>query len=454
LPVLSPGFEHGGGVERMKLAILTQYYPPEIGAPQSRLSALAREFIHRGHHVTVLTAMPNYPTGKLHTGYRKMFLREERDGVRVLRSFIWPTQKADFPRRLASYLSFVLSAALLGSASLEPPDYLLVESPPLFLGLTGVLLGRLKRTRTIFNVSDLWPESAVRLGLLQRSSASYRLGAWLEGFCYRHAWLVTGQSAEIISDVSARFPSSKTLHLSNGVDSEAFGPERATSAARDLLGKNGNCVALYAGLHGIAQGLELLVDAAASVSSSAHLDVILMGDGPRKLAIVDRVNRRRIRGVRFLDSRPHRDMPAILAAADVLVVPLLRYIPGAVPSKLYEAMASGRPVVLIGDGEAAHILRQHDAGICVTPGDVVGLVRALKALSSDAELRAKLGANGRAAAVRFFDRRRIVAPFIDFLERHLPTAISPSFETVAPRSRPQPVPPEAEVAAPAESLSR
>ena len=403
----------------VKLAILTQYYPPEIGAPQSRLSALAREFARRGHQVTVLTAMPNYPTGRIREGYSGMFMREEREGVTILRTFIWPTQKTDFPRRLASYFSFVLSAAVWGSVYLGPPDYLLVESPPLFLGLTGVWLSWLKRARMVFNVSDLWPESAVRLGLLRGGNAAYRLSVWLETFCYRHAWLVTGQSTEIVTDISARFPRCRTLHLANGVDTEVFGPDQATRASRELLGKNGNCLALYAGLHGLAQGLDLLVDAARSLPPETNLEMILMGDGPKKTGIVDRVKRRRIQRVRFLSPRPHREMPAILATADVLLVPLLRYIPGAVPSKMYEAMATGRPVVLIAEGEAARIVREHNAGIVVAPGDVAGLVEALRTLSGNAELRYRLGANGRAAAVRFFDRGKVAGKCIEFLERNL-----------------------------------
>jgi len=422
----------------VKLAILTQYYPPEVGAPQSRLSALAREFVRRGHQVSVLTAMPNYPTGKLHRGYRRMFLREERDGVRVIRTFIWPTQQTGLVPRLASYFSFVLSAALFGSIYLDAPDYLLVESPPLFLGLTGVLLSRLKRARMVFNVSDLWPESAVRLGLLRQGGAAYKLGASLERFCYRHAWLVTGQSAEIVSDIRARFARCNTVHLSNGADSDAFGGDKATAASQELLGKNGNCVALYAGLHGLAQGLELLVDGADSLPPDCHLDMVLIGDGPTKGAIVDRVKRRGIQRVRFLSPRPHREIPAILAAADVLVVPLVKYIRGAVPSKLYEAMASGRPVVLIAEGEAAQIVRQHDAGMCVAPGDLAGLVQALRTLSGDADLRARLGANGRAAAIQFFDRKHIAVKFVELLERQLHPATGPAVEKLVLHALQQP----------------
>ena len=409
----------------VKLVILSQYYPPEVGAPQSRLSALAREFVRRGHQVTVLTAMPNYPTGRIYRGYGGLFRREQRDGVTVLRTFIWPSQKADLPRRLASYFSFIVSAAWFGSAYLDAADYLMVESPPLFLGLSGVLLSRLKRARMIFNVSDLWPESAVQLGLVRRGSASHRLGALLESFCYRHAWLVTGQSREIVSNISARFPHCRTLHMSNGADSGEFGPDRATAASRELLGNNGNCLALYAGLHGLAQGLELLVDAAGSLPVGSNLDMVLMGDGPTKASVVNRVTDRGVQRVRFLSPHPHCEMPAILAAADVLIVPLLRYLPGAVPSKVYEAMATGRPVVLMAEGEAARIVRDHDAGIVVAPGDVAGLVHALDRLSSNIGLRGRLGANGRAAAVRFFDRSQIVGRFIDVLEQNLPSETHP-----------------------------
>ncbi|HVH08869.1 MAG TPA: glycosyltransferase family 4 protein, partial [Gemmatimonadales bacterium] len=175
----------------MKIAFLTQYYPPEIGASQARLSGLAAALQRRGHAVTVLTAKPNYPGGRTHAGYPGLVHREMRDGVPVLRTFIYPTQKADFLRRTFSYCSFVLASAVVGTFCLERPDYLIVESPPLLLGLAGIWLSWVKRCPMIFNVSDLWPESAVRLGVLRAGSVSHRLSTWPERFCYRRAVLVT-----------------------------------------------------------------------------------------------------------------------------------------------------------------------------------------------------------------------------------------------------------------------
>lgn len=403
----------------MKLAILTQYYHPEIGAPQRRLANLARHFVDAGHEVDILTAMPNYPLGRIHDGYGGMTSRELIEGARVLRTFIFPTQKTDYPHRLANYFSFVLSSATIGAARLTRPDYLMVESPPLFLGLSGVWLSRLKGTRLIFNVSDLWPETAVRLGVVREGSALHRVSTRLEGFCYRHSWMVAGQSREIVASIALRFPHCRTYHLSNGVDCGGFGADRATPEARALLGAGTGCIALYAGLHGIAQGLPQLLAAADALRGECGPELVFVGDGPVKAELVDDARARALSRVRFLDARPAAQLPPLLAAADILVVPLGLEIPGAVPSKLYEAMASGRPVVLVATGEAASIVRDNRAGIVVAPGDIAGIAEALRTLRDHPELRAELGANGRKAAELHFDRTEIARRFIAMLESEL-----------------------------------
>ena len=401
------------------LTLLTQYFPPEIGAPQARLSELASHFVRKGHAVTVLTAMPNYPTGKIHPGYGGVLRREKQNGADVVRTFIYPTQRVSLVPRMANYFSFVVSSSITGSILLRRTDYLLVESPPLFLGLAGMWLSLLKRARTIFNVSDLWPESAVRLGLLQPESLSFRLSAGLESFCYSRAWLVTGQSKTILEDIKARFPDRPTFHLSNGVDTRIFSADRATAQTRALLNGTGELVALYAGLHGIAQGLDQVLEAAEALRDESSLQFVLIGDGPEKKSLLEQARKRQLSNVRFMDPLPAKEIPSLIAAADIVIVPLKTYIPGAVPSKLYEAMASGRPVVLVADGEAAEIVRDHQAGLVVKPGDINGLVQALCTLCAQPSLRQTLGANGRRAAEQFFDRAQIADRFIKHLETNL-----------------------------------
>lgn len=401
----------------MHFAILTQYYPPEIGAPQARLSNLACHFRRHGHAVTVLTAMPNYPLGKIYHGYRGLLRREKIEGIEVIRTFIYPTQKTDFVRRLTNYFSFVISSVLLGGVLLQRPDYLLVESPPLFLGLSAFILSRWKRTPLIFNVSDLWPESAVHLGYVTRRSLSYRLASWLEAFCYRRSWLVTGQSRGILENIGRRFPSVRLFPLPNGVDSCRFTPQRSTRQAREILGGHEGLVVLYAGLHGSAQGLDQVLEAAENLQDEKQCRFVLIGDGPEKNRLVVRCEQQHLQNVKFLDLLPADEMPPIIAAADVMIVPLGLNLPGAVPSKLYEAMASARAVIVIAEGEAAEIVREHKAGLVVRPGDIEGLVAAVRQLLRNPSLGREFGENGRKAAVQYYNRKDIAETFITYLEQ-------------------------------------
>jgi glycosyltransferase involved in cell wall biosynthesis len=403
----------------MHLAILTQYYPPEIGAPQARLSSLAEALVRRGHRVTVVTAMPNYPAGVIQKGYGGLFRREYRNGVRVLRTWLVPSRRSAMIPRLTCYFSFAASSALVSAALLPRPDYLMVESPPLFLGPTGLLLARLKGARLIFNVSDLWPESAVRLGVVRDGSLPHRLSAALESRCYRGAWLVTGQTRDIVDDIGTRFPATSTYHLPNGVDCRRFGPEHGDPATHRLVHFEGRCTALYAGLHGLAQGLDQVLDAAAVIPPEGGMEFVLVGDGPLRESLMRRARAEGISHVHFLESRPHAEVPGLLAAADILIVPLHESLTNAVPSKLYEALASGRPVVLIAGGDAARIVREAEAGVVVPHNDRAALAAALLRLAGDAALRARLGANGRRIATERFDRSHIAERFLALLQAGL-----------------------------------
>jgi len=407
----------------MKIVLLSQYYPPEIGAPQGRLSGLAAAFQREGHTVTVLTAMPNYPSGRIHAGYGGLLRREVRDGVQIIRTFVYPTQRADFLHRLSSYFSFVVSSAILGAFCLERPDYLIVESPPLFLGLAGIWLSWVKRCPMIFNVADLWPETAVRIGVLRRGGLAHWISERLEWFCYRRAKLVSGQTRAIVTDITERFHWCRTYHLSNGVDSRTFHPDRRTAAARATLGPADTCVAFYAGLHGLAQGLDRVLEAAALLADTP-IRFVLMGDGPTKTTLMNQARTLGLKNVTFMDPRPTSEVPPLLAAADIVLVPLVTHIPGATPSKLYEAMASGRPVLIVADGEPAAIVRDSQAGLVVAPGDTAGLASALRALSGDPALRSALGANGRRTAEQLFNQAEIDARFVAFLEQENSRATS------------------------------
>jgi colanic acid biosynthesis glycosyl transferase WcaI len=401
----------------MHFVIHTQYYPPETGAPQARLFALARGLTEHGHRVTVLTAMPNYPAGVIHRGYGGWARLEKQDGVTILRAWIHPTRSTAFIPRLLNYFSFVFSSFWLGLIHLKAPDIILTESPPLFLGISGYLLSRLKSSRWIFNVSDLWPESAVRLGVVGNGPA-LQLSYWLEGFFYRKAWLVSGQSLGILQSIRLRFPSISLYHLSNGADTDFFTPERSSQRLRNEVGND--VVAIYAGLHGLAQGLDQLLSAAHQLCDLPGFKIVLVGEGPLKKELIARASALNLENVCFMDALPRSEMPGLLAAADICIVPLGLELPGAVPSKLYEAMSAGRAVALMAHGESMEIVRRHDCGLVVPPGDVDALANILRTLALDPDLRKRLGANGRRAAQAHYDHSLTVKKFVDFIVQEQP----------------------------------
>lgn len=392
----------------MRILLHTQYYPPEIGAPQNRLSDLACELQSLGHQVVVLTAMPNYPTGKIYPGYGGILRKEMLDGIPVHRAWILPSNSRSLLPRLVSYFSFVLSSLLAG-LFLPKFDLILTESPPLFLGISGYLLSRIKRARWVFNISDLWPASAVELGMIQPGSVGYKVGIALEKFLYSKAWLVTGQSKTILANITGRFPRINAYHLSNGVNVAQFTPVENCQPVEKLR-------VVYAGLHGLAQGLEQILAAVALLGDVNPFEVLFIGDGPEKQRLIELAGSLGLDKVQFLDPLPKSRMPAMLSTADILLVPLKVQLTGAVPSKLYEAMAMSKPVVLVAESEAAAIVQDANCGLVVRPGDVAGIADALRFLLAHPERRREMGANGRRAAENKYDRAVIARNFSRCLE--------------------------------------
>lgn len=395
-----------------KILIHTQYYPPEIGAPQARLSDLAIGLEAKGFSVTVLTAMPNYPKGKIYPGYRALLRRETFDGISIIRTWIYPTQKLSLFPRLLSYFSFVISSFLIGIWFIGKMDFVITESPPLFLAISSFLLCKIKRAKWIFNVSDLWPESAQRLGAI-KDGAFLKLAGHLESFCYQHAWLVTGQSESIIENIHQRFPDLHLYHLSNGVDIDLFTPRQPKAIYKGFSTHDSELIVFYGGLHGLAQGLDQILYAAKNISSNVRF--ILMGDGPEKEKLIKIANELQLTNLAFHDPVSKSEMPNIIASVDICLVPLKAYLPGAVPSKLYEAMAAAKPVILIAEGEAKDIVDRYQAGLVVTPGDLEGLVNAINQLASSKNTRTIMGENGRNAATQHYSRQQIIENFSNML---------------------------------------
>lgn len=400
----------------MRVLILTQYFPPEMGAPQARLSELGERLIDLGWEVEALTALPNYPAGQVFPGYDRRRPAVESIGrIRTVRVPLIPSQKG-FARRLGCYFSFSGSAALHGPRLCARPDVLFVESPPLFIGFAARRLARRWRCPYVMNISDLWPQSAIEMGVVKPGLAT-RMAERLELSLYRNAAGVTGQSEEIVQSVAARSPGTPVEVITNGVDPARFGPAQADAAARELIGSEPGPVFLYAGLMGLAQGLDQVLDVAASLPPDVPGRCVLVGEGPVREALQARIAREGIQRVRLVPAQPRERIPALLAAADVALATLGLRLQGAVPSKIYEAMASARPLLLVAEGEAARRVERAECGLTVRPGDLEGFRAAWQRLAVDPELRTRLGAAGRRAAETTYDRARIAERLDAFLRK-------------------------------------
>lgn len=398
----------------MRLVILTQYFPPEMGAPQARLSELGERLIDRGWQVEVLTALPNYPTGRVFSGYHRRRVAIEQIGrMRTVRTPLY-TAKSGFAKRLASYFSFVASAGWYGPKHCQRPDLLWVESPPLFIGYAAWHLSRRWKCPYVFNVSDLWPKSAIHMGVIREGWAT-RLAGRLERKIYQRAAGVTGQSEEIVAEIRELAPDTPTAVITNGVDPARFGRDKLDDAARELVGPEPGPVFMYAGLLGLAQGLDQILDVARALPPEVPGRFVLVGEGPAREHLMERLGREQIARVKILPAQPRERVPALLAAADVAVITLGMSIPGAVPSKIYEAMAAELPILLVADGEPARRVAEAGCGLSVPPGAVDQALAACRRLADDATLRAELGHAGRHAAQTKYHRDRIADRLDEFL---------------------------------------
>jgi glycosyltransferase involved in cell wall biosynthesis len=405
----------------MNLLILTQYFPPETGAPQNRLFELAVRLKRLGHHVDVLTAMPNYPQMKIYPEYKgKLGFDEQMEGMSVRRSFIYASKSKSIFARLLNYFSFVISSFFAGLFWNRKWDLIICESPPLFLGFSAVFLSKMNGAKLVFNVSDLWPESAEKLELVTNQTM-LNLAYWLESWCYRNSVLVTGQTQGIVKDINHRFKSVPTYWLPNGVDLSYYNPEKINSNWRTENGfSNQDLILGYAGIIGHAQGLELLLKAATRLKDHSHIKIVMIGEGPVKSELMLETKHEKLENVFFLSGVGKSEMPEVISGIDVALIPLrkLELFKGAIPSKIFENLAMQKPILLGVDGEARKLfIDEANAGWYFEPENVDQLVEAILAADRNRDSFEALGKNGRDFVKKNFERTTIAASFNQRLQK-------------------------------------
>jgi colanic acid biosynthesis glycosyl transferase WcaI len=415
----------------MKILYVSQYFPPEMGAPAARAIELSRHWAAAGHDVTVLTGFPNHPTGVVPPEYRNKFrrlvVREKTDGINVVRTWLLPFPNRKAHERMLNYSSFCASAASTG-LFLPRPDVVIATSPQLLVALSGWWLARCKRVPFVFEVRDLWPESLAAVGMGNSNSLLHRALARIAGFLYHRSArvVVVTPAFEDYLVEHWHVPREKVSVIENGVETRLFAPEpftgQAANGVQSKLRLEGKFVVSYIGTMGMAHGLETILAAAAQLQDTNPETAFLMiGEGSEKERIAALAHERGLRNLQFVDQQPREKIPACIGASDACLVLLKKtdLFKTVIPTKMLEFMSCARPVILGVAGQARAILEEAHAGLAIEPEDSEALVNAIRYLSANREVARELGENGREYIVRKLSRRHTAEKYLYMLERLL-----------------------------------
>ena len=411
----------------MHILFLSHYFPPEVNAPASRTAEHCRQWVADGDDVTVITCVPNHPQGKIFPGFRnRVFQRAWWEGIRVIRVLTYITPNEGFVKRTANYL-FYMFAATVAALFTRRANVVVTTSPQFFNGLAGYLVSIVHRAPWVLEIRDLWPESILELGAIKNPRIIALLHA-LARFAYRkadHIVVVTDAFRQTL--LSLGIPAEKITVIKNGVDLSVFTSIPRDEAFLASIGFQGRFVASYVGTHGMAHGLEIILEAASLLQDRPDVGFLLVGDGADRRRLLAKRDEMGLSNVVMLDMQSRDRMPAIWSATDVSLIvlrdkPVFRTV---IPSKMFETMAMKTPIVLGVAGESQQMVEEAGAGLCIPPEDSRELADAVRKLSADPSLTRRLGESGHRYVTQRHDRVAL-ARFFSALLRKLATRASPA----------------------------
>lgn len=395
----------------MKIVLLTEYYKPEMGASQNRLYEMVMGLKDAGNEISVVTGMPNYPTGKIFDAYKGKFKSSETiDGVFIKRFWLYASNSKKSIPRILNMISFTVAAlCALPYLRKAKPDYLIVESVPLPITVTARFLAKMCGAKLVGNVPDLWPLTAKEMGAMSGDSMLYKFLERVERRFYKKSYIILGQSQQIVDYIKEH--GGKEVYLfRNGVDNRRFANvERTRNDERFVI--------TYAGILGYAQGLYELCQNVNFKEVGAEFHIY--GAGGEKEQIEAFLKENPDRGVYYHGSVSREDVPQVLINSDATLVPLIKQIYGAVPSKIYESMAAGLPILFSGEGEGQRIVEKYQIGLVAAAKDYAKIQENIKTLASDKELRETMKRNCVDCANNVFNRPKQIVAMNAYLQEKL-----------------------------------
>lgn len=395
---------------KLRLLILSQFYSPEPA--DQKIHTLARDLAARGHRVSAVTAFPNYPHGKIYSGYRQRWRQwEDKDGVRVLRLPLYSDHSRSAWKRSAHYLSFAASATLLGPALCGPADLMWAYQPPLTVGIPACWISLLRRMPFVYEIQDMWPETVAATGIL-RSRVALDMLARLARLVYRNASAITVQSPGFRDNLLLKQVAAEKIHvIPNWADEDIYRPVPADPALAEQSGLAGRFNVMFAGNLGAAQALHTVLRAAASVRSLPQVQFVFVGDGLDESALRRQAAEEKLDNVCFLGRQPAQRMPYLLALAQVALIHLKRdpLFEITIPGKTTAYLACGRPILCAVAGNASQMVQEAGAGLTCPPEDPEALAQVVRDFYSMLpETREAMGEAGRCAFLKNYTRNLLV----------------------------------------------
>jgi len=402
----------------MHILFLTHYFPPEVNAPASRTFENAKRWVRDGHKVTVITCAPNHPDGVLYPGYQNRIRQwEEVAGIRVLRVMTYLSANAGFLKRTLNYLSYMVSATLL-SCLVKEVDIVISTSPQFFCGMAGLWVAMSKGRPWMLEIRDLWPESIIAVGAISNRRIIRALES-IETFLYRRADHIVSVTQSFSHHIASRGVDPERISvLTNGADLSQYLPLCRENGIRTELNLEGKFVASYIGTHGMAHGLDIVLRAADLLREEKHIVFLLVGSGAERKRLLDERDTMGLENVLMLPQQPKEQMPRILAASDACLVLLKKHdlFKTVIPSKIFEAMAMERPVILGVEGESKGIIERGNCGLCIEPENERQLAEAVLRLSRDPGAGIQMGLNGGRLVRESFNRDALATSYLEVIK--------------------------------------
>ncbi len=396
----------------MRIILLSQWYTPE---PNSKTHQLAKELAEKKHQVTSLTGYPNYPQGKIYSGYKqKPWDLEEIDGIKVIRVPLYPDHSLSKIKRIFNYLSFAISASFLGPFLCGPADIMWVYHPPLTVGIPGWWIALLRKIPFVFEIQDIWPETLQATGFMPNQRVMSFISR-LAHFIYKRAAAITVISPGYKRNLIKKGVAEEKIHvIPNWANEDIYYPVPRDNKLAEEHGLRDRFNIVFAGNMGAAQGLENVIEAANLLSDVPKVQFVFIGDGINQGSLRKMVQKRNIDNVRFLDRQPEMAMPNFFALADVLLVHLISdpLFDITIPSKTLAYMASGRPILGVISGDGAQVIREANAGLICNQEDPVALAKIIRQLyEMPSKQREKMGAAGRKEFLSKYSRKHLIEEY-------------------------------------------